>query len=293
MFEELIERGLVKEKAYPNGLSVFKYTRKVFYDNLWDADPELLEARGMVIETATGDKVIWPFTKVFNYHERGTDCDPDADIYAVEKVNGFMGSARMWKGTLVVSTTGTLDSEYADMARDYIEALDYGNMLDEFTYIFEICSPEDPHIIHQEEGAYLIGMRDMETGELVDEQRLDYEADMLGAYRPNWFYTTFKELVATMPDWRIEGYMVRELVTSETLMKIKGPHYLIKKFLMRLGQKKQEMMFNDKEQFLHFIDEEFYAIVHYITRWFDLEKWNNMTEQERRAVIEGYFNDIH
>ena len=89
MFQELIAKGLVKQKRYDNGLSVFKYTREVFYKALWNEDPLLLEARGMVLDD-DGNKVIWPFTKVFNHHENGTELDLDTVVVAPRKVNGFM-----------------------------------------------------------------------------------------------------------------------------------------------------------------------------------------------------------
>lgn len=293
MFQELIDQGLVKEKKYPNGLSVFKYTRRVFFDSLWDQDDLLMEARGMVLD-AEGNKVIWPFTKVFNYGERdtGLDVPDDKEVDVVWKINGFMAAATDYKGELIVSTTGTLDSEFAAMARDYIEELDTSCMLIDHTYIFEICSPDDPHIVQEVEGAYLIGMRDMQDGRMFTEEELDHEALILGALRPEHIVLQFRAAKAMVKTCRHEGYMIRDVETGATLMKIKSPHYLIKKFLMRLGQRKMEVMFEQKAEFLKFIDEEFYPIVHYITRWFTLDTWKALTEQERRAVIEEYFNEI-
>jgi hypothetical protein len=43
--QELLTR---KESTRYPGLFVKKYTRKVFYDNLWSENDELLEARGHV-----------------------------------------------------------------------------------------------------------------------------------------------------------------------------------------------------------------------------------------------------
>lgn len=292
MFESLVEQGLVTEKKYPNGLRVFKYTRKVFYDALWETDAMLLEARGMVL-AADDEKVIWPFTKVFNHGENGTTCEKNRIVQVIEKINGFMGAARIWKGELIVSTTGTLDSDYATLARSYIEELNTANMLAEYTYIFEICSPDDPHIVAELEGAYLIGMRNMETGELVDEARLDYEADMLNAPRAEWEECLFGVACDRLKDYRGEGFMIRDAETNEVLMKMKSPHYLIKKFLMRMGKNKMDTMFNDRPEFLKYIDEEFYGIVHYITERWDLGAWKAIDEQARRRVIEDYFLDVN
>lgn len=290
MFEELIKAGLVKQKRYENGLSVFKYAKKVFYDRLWETDELLLEARGMVLDDE-GNKVIWPFTKVFNYLEynAGADLWKDTQIIAPRKINGFMAAARMYKGELIVSTTGSLDSDFAVLARQHIEKLDTQRMLSRFTYLFEICDESDPHIVEEDEGAWLIGARSMTSGGMVGEEFLDDIAYKIGALRPEVFYGTFGELWEMVRECKHEGWMVILASTGETVCKIKSPHYLSKKFLMRMGDKKVDNMFDCKEEFMKTLDEEFYAIVNYITRWWDKDKWKATTETERRSVIEKYF----
>src|SRR5947207_6854977 len=196
MFQELIDQGLVKQKRYENGFSVFKYSREVFYRALWNTNPLLLEARGMVLAD-DGTKVIWPFTKVFNHHENGTELALDTKVIAPRKVNGFMASARYWKGELIVSTTGTLDSDFAKLARSYIEKLEgIEIMAANITVLFEICENSDPHIVAEEEGAYLIGGRYMENtmyeGEMLTEGQLDVWANLIGAKRPEVFMGTFR-----------------------------------------------------------------------------------------------------
>lgn len=294
MFEELIAKGLVKQKRYDNGLSVFKYTREVFYKALWNEDPLLLEARGMVLDD-DGNKVIWPFTKVFNHHENGTELDLDAKVIAPRKVNGFMASVRFWKGELIVSTTGTLDSDFVALARKHIEKLDV-DLLETYasvqTLLFEICDASDPHIVEEEEGAYLIGARCMEGegfGQMAPELVLDVFAQFLGAKRPEVFRGTFREVLELLKDCKHEGYMVRLTEREETVMKLKSPHYLAKKFLMRMGQKKVDFMFTNKEEFLKTIDEEFYGVIDWITSSIDKDGWVAMTDQQRRENIEYYF----
>lgn len=295
MFKSLIEQGLVKEKKYPNGLSVFKYARKVFYDALWNTDPLLLEARGMVLD-AEGNKVIWPFTKVFNYNENGTTLHPDTPVVCPRKVNGFMASVRWYHDELLVSTTGTLDSEYVAMARKHIEKLQgIEVMASNCTVLFEICDPSDPHIVEEEVGAYLIGGRYMENtcfeGEMLEEGQLDVWATLIGAKRPEVFRGTFGEVLDLLKECKHEGYMVRLADTEETVMKLKSPHYLTKKFLMRMGKNKVEYMFNEKEAFLKNTDEEFYAVVHHITRWYTIEDWQARDDVARRSIIEDFFEN--
>ena len=73
--DDLVEQGLVKKKTYTKGkykgLSVLKYSRKVFFDNLWHLDDRLLECRGTVVDEAD-NIIVLPFKKVFNFGENGT-----------------------------------------------------------------------------------------------------------------------------------------------------------------------------------------------------------------------------
>ena len=287
-FSHLIAKGLVKEKVYPNGLRVLKYARKVFYDNLWHTDPLLLEARGIVLD-ADDNIISWPFTKVFNHNENGTVCDPDRLVDIVRKVNGFMASVTIYHDELLISTTGSLDSDFVELARKHIDGLKAEAFVPGFTYIFEICDKSDPHIVEEEEGAYLIGCRRLGDGAMAVEGQLDDLAEDVGALRPEWTEGTFfeaEEYVATVEH---EGLMIRDAWDGETIMKIKSPHYLTKKFLMRMGQKKVETMFLDPIGFARWIDEEYYDLYEWIITNYTLAQWLSFDDKVRRSVIEGYF----
>ena len=160
MFQDLIDRKLVKGSTVGD-LTIYKYTKRVFFDNLWGEDSRLLDARGMVLDSE-GNKVIHPFTKVFNYGENGTTVPRDQKVKWVRKVNGFMAAARWYKDSLLVSSTGSLTSDYVKLAYRVITK-DIGSncilwkSLHEYTLLFEICDPSDPHIVAEKAGAYLIG----------------------------------------------------------------------------------------------------------------------------------------
>lgn len=292
MFNHLVEAGLVKQKRYENGLSVFKYTRKVFYDALWNTDPLLLEARGMVLDDE-GNKVMWPFTKVFNHYENNTTCENDRLVDVVYKVNGFLGVVGEYKGNTIYGTTGTLDSDYAKMVEKHVgDRISDQTQTEGFTWLFEICDASDPHIVQEEEGAWLIGIRRNRDGAMATETQLDAYAQLCGFKRPTWEQMTFGEAVQLSAVSKNEGFMIRDAWSGEFLMKIKTPHYLTKKFLMRMGNKKVDFMFENKSELFKTIDEEFYGIVNYITRHWNAEKWKLVSETERRAVIEKYF-EVH
>lgn len=78
-FDDLLKDGLVVQKHYPNGLKLTKYHNKVFYKNLWNLDPRLLEARGIITDQ-DDNIIVWPFTKVFNHHENGVNIPRDQDV---------------------------------------------------------------------------------------------------------------------------------------------------------------------------------------------------------------------
>lgn len=288
MFDHLVKAGLVKQKRYENGLSVFKYTRKVFYDALWNTDPLLLEARGMVLDDE-GNKVMWPFTKVFNHNENNTVCDAERLVDVVYKVNGFLGVVGEYKGETIYGTTGTLDSDYAKMVEKHVSDYIPANLLKGFTWMFEICDVSDPHIVHEQEGAWLIGVRRNSDGAMATEYQLDDFALAGGFMRPEWTQMTFGEATQLAATSKNEGFMIRDAWTGEFLMKIKTPHYLTKKFIMRMGAKKVDFMFDNKVELFKTIDEEFYGIVNYITSSWTAENWKLVSEVERRAVIEKYF----
>lgn len=294
MFKDLIDRKLVKGNTVGD-LTIFKYTKRVFFENLWNEDSRLLDARGMVLDSE-GNKVIWPFTKVFNYGENGTTVPRDQKVKWVRKVNGFMAAARWCKDNLLVSSTGSLNSDYVQLAHQVITK-DIGHhcalwaSLHEYTLLFEICDPSDPHIVTEEAGAYLIGMREMKTGRMMSEQFCDWVAVKAGWLRPTHGEAQFDDVVKWSKLCEHEGFMIRSLETGELLLKLKSVHYLTKKFLMRMGGNKVDFMYDQTDKLKETLDEEFYSVVDFITQNISKDYWKALTDQERRETLEGFFNE--
>lgn len=297
--DDLVEKGLVSKKSYTegdySGLSVLKYKNKVFWDNLWHTDSRLLECRGMVVDSED-NVVIWPFTKIFNRFENGTDLPLDQQVVCIRKVNGFMATASLHGEKLLVSTTGTLDSEFSDLARKYLEnmKLDLVEFPEDYTFIFEICDSSDPHIVEEEDGAYLIGMRDLSlNGAMLEEYRLDRVAEVIGAKRPEWHNMFFSDVIKYSKSVTHEGFVIRNIRTdeenSELLLKIKSPHYLAKKFLMRGGDNKWDMIWDNPQEAKKRVDEEYYSLVEWLRFAFEKEEWKSLDSQLRREKIETYF----
>lgn len=298
--DDLIARGLVRAKTYTEGqfagLRVFKYHGRVFWDNMWKQDPRLKECRGIVVDQ-DDNVILHPFTKIFNRGENKTDLAMDRVVIEVEKINGFMAGATVYKGKWLVSTTGTLDSDYARLAEEVIQfynpypSLDIGYtqegaMWRSLDLMFEICHPSDPHIVEQEPGAYLIGARCRGTGRMLSESALDGICPV-GWKRPAWRKCLFADTVEAAKSCKHEGFVVRDVDSGELLLKIKSPHYLAKKFFMRGGIKKCDLIW-DTDRVKKSVDEEYYPLLDYIRANYTKEAWLALQEQERRLKIEAY-----
>lgn len=295
---KLVEGGLATKKRSPCGLfEMYKYSKKVFYDNLWVQDPLLVRARGIVLDFA-GNIVQHPFTKVYNYMENGCVVNDDATVVAVEKVNGFMGSVTInpYTKSLLVTTTGSFESDYVGYVNDFLTAdvrRGIYRLQEDLTLLFEVVHESDPHIIEYSEegrGLYLIGARGKgaESVELC-EQELDVIAKTLGVKRPAWSLIKFKDLKSLLKDCKHEGFMVRKnSKRQKTLLKLKSPYYLTAKFFARLSDKKVKFMLSNPSAFKRTIDEEYYGLVDYLSE----TDFSTLTESARLLLVKRYFERV-
>jgi hypothetical protein len=191
---------------------------------------------------------------------------------------------------ILVSTTGSLDSDFVGYAKEMLpldkmeEAL---RAFPTYTFTFEIVHPDDPHIIEENVGAYLIGARFKYLGsDQMQQVTLDQLAADWGVYRPQYFTTTFGELLYLYKNYKREGYVVYDLESS-TVLKLKTPYYLVSKFIART--KKLELVFdkNYKQRF----DEEFYPLCEWLQDYYNREDFSNIPEQQRLDIIRGYFDE--
>ena len=132
-----------ESSAYP-GLYVLKYSKQVFYKNSWDNFLE--ECRGAVVDE-NFNLIAYPFTKIYNFgiESRAPVIGFDTKVTAFRKVNGFMASVTWYNGDLLISTTGSLDSEYVEMVKQLIplsdQLMDYFEVLDILDMLFLLAKP--------------------------------------------------------------------------------------------------------------------------------------------------------
>jgi len=289
---------LVKAKdsiAFPK-LKVLKYNNRVFYDSLWN---EFLEnCRGTVVDE-NYNVVSRPFTKIYNFRveNESPQLDDDTEVIAYRKVNGFLCNVTTYDGQLLVSTTGSTDSEYVDMAKKMMQL---HMPLDEWfavlstrdyeghTFMFECVHPNDPHIIPETAGIHLLGFRknswdSLTLGYQFSEVNKDI-ATQLKCHYVEHISTTVGELVAMSKQVKHEGFVA---YTSDNVsFKIKSPYYLVQKWLAR--NPKIDKILDLKNDIKKNIDEEYYNLVDYIRSVSNV--YVAMSEQERLSLIRDYFS---
>ena len=274
--------SLVSMKPAGDGLFVLKYKKKVFFDNLWN--DYLEECRGTIVDEDF-NIVQYPFTKIYNYgvEAKSPVLDPSTPVTAYRKVNGFMAAVTWYNDDILISTTGSTDSDYVQYIRNMIgdDMFRYRELLEQtnYTWLFECCHPSDPHIVPEEAGMYLLGARRKEYGSDIDTAQwsdwMEASARILRCKVPESYRVTVGELIEMSKKVQHEGFV---FYTDDGISsKIKSPYYLVNKFVARCGNTDKLMRRDIKKN----IDEEYYDLVDAIQA--DIETFSVMNEQERLA----------
>lgn len=265
---------------YP-GLYVLKYTNRVFYDDLWNRFVE--ECRGTVIDRDF-NIVSRPFTKIYNFgiEKKAPKLAEDVVVDAWRKVNGFMCAVTWYNDDILISTTGSLDSDFCAMARELIDVEKYRAVCSAWpnmTFMFECVHRDDPHIIPEQEGMYLIGYRskDWDSKTKIDPKSLEIFSRQLGTLPVEYSRVTVGELSAMTKACRHEGFVF--YTEDGKSSKIKSPYYLTSKWVAR-NPRTDKLM---RDDFKQSIDEEYYPLVDKIRE--NIEAYTAMDEQTRLAWV--------
>lgn len=308
--EGLVSDGWRKDEngertPHPDGFKIYKYGKKVHFKRLWKTNPVFEKARGLVLDIS-GDIVVHPFDKIYNYgeYDTGINVEKDRSVHVVEKLNGFLGciSKHPFKEELLFSTTGSLTSPFIQYIKDFInydsekKLLTYLND-NKQTLMFEVIHPEDKHIIEytsEQQGLWLIGARGLNFHDKpLNEVSLDIIGKKTGFRRGFWYEAKFGEVLEKLQNSELEGFMVRDAATDDTLMKIKTNYYLVTKFIGRLGPKMTQIMFSNPEKFKKdYVDEEFFPMVDFIVKDKKKEDFEIMESKERVEYVRGIVNHI-
>lgn len=297
MFKEKLQQfvidntKLVSKKPAGPGIFVLKYKKSVFFDNLWNDFLE--ECRGTIVDNDF-NLVTYPFTKIYNYgvEQRAPVFAADEQVTAFRKVNGFMVAVTYHNGDVLVSTTGSTDSDYVDMAKEMmLKHMPWADWQMEFanddmrgmTVMFECVHPNDPHIVPEEAGMYVLGYRENEWGSKVghDPFMLKDLGSMLKCHVPESYTTNMARLQQMAKECKHEGFVFYS--ADGRGAKIKSPHYLVSKFVARNPRTDKLMRPNVKQS----LDEEYYPLIDAIQA--DIEAFTALDEQARLSWVRTFF----
>jgi hypothetical protein len=279
----LVNRGLATLKN-DGKYTTFKYHRRAMYDYLWHDVPELLECRGHVYYNSTKELIQAAPRKSFNYLERGywSSMPLDTPVEMYKKVNGYMACATLHNDALIVSTTGTTTSEYAQWAKELLfrDYRMYEMVVDfDVTTLFEVVVPQDPHIVQEREGLHLLGVREKANGK---------------------FHPMGESIHCTLEQARQiadndigEGFMMYPMLPDgsydyNNCCKLKTPYYVGKKYLMRMTAKNIENMYKNPEVIGMLINDAWYDVPRLIVSNVHKETWLAMNDQQRRVILEDF-----
>ena len=274
---------LVSMKPAGDGIYVLKYKKKVFYDNLWN--DFIAECRGTIVDDEF-NVVSRPFTKIYNYgiEKEAPVLPADTVVDVYRKVNGFMVAVTWHNGGLLVSTTGSTDGDFVAMARELIDVERYRRVCAEWyntTFMFECVHRNDPHIIPETEGMYLLGYRpkDWTSKVSLTPKMLRMLEIEFGTIPVEHFRMSMAELLNAVKSVRHEGFVF--YTADGVSAKIKSPYYLTSKWVAR--NPRTDKLVDLNRDIKQNLDEEFYPLVDAIRA--NIVEYTAMDEQARLAWV--------
>ena len=283
------ESGLVNMKPAGDGIFVLKYKKKVFYDNLWN--DYIAECRGSIVD-ADFNLVAYPFTKIYNYgiEKEAPKLNKEEMVTAFRKVNGFMVACTWYNGDVLVSTTGSTDSDYVGYAKEMMlthapwadwQMAFSTNDMQGMTVMFECIHPSDPHIVPEKAGMYVLGYRENTWRSQVghDPFMLQELGRMFNCFVPESTTTNMARLEQMAKECKHEGFVF--YTADGVSAKIKSPYYLTSKWVAR--NPRTDKLVDLNKDIKHNLDEEYYPLVDAIRA--NIVEYTAMDEQARLAWV--------
>ena len=227
---QLIEHNGLLLIRYGNYADVFGGEDDVTPDEFWDKyDGFYLECRSVVIDISENRLVVTPFKKFRNLDE----CEETSieniskrikDAKCVEfsdKLDGSMQAVRYYNDNIVMCGSTSLNPESSWRLKDgyhmlfqragYIDLIMDNPLL---TFIFEYISMKDAHVVvysKDQEGLYLIGIRNSVTGEEYSYKEVNRFANKYSIPTTRVFDKTLDDVIKELDDKKsneAEGFVV-------------------------------------------------------------------------------------
>ena len=153
IFKKYIDDGLISVQSHPERqhIKIYNYTHDCQYSRAWD--DVTMTARGLIIDTDTGEVLARPFKKFFNLdelHSLGMSV-PNETPHIFEKYDGSLGISYILDDKAYIATRGSFTSEQALFATEWLhkhkDLHDYILAHPDYTFLFEIIYPENRIVV--------------------------------------------------------------------------------------------------------------------------------------------------
>jgi RNA ligase len=212
------EDGLLYKQVHPSlPLTIWNYSEKVQYENLWNET--LLMCRGLVTDNE-GNIVAKPFDKFFNIEEGKYTPTENFEVY--EKMDGSLGIVFWYEGQWILATRGSFTSDQAIKGTEILKKYNTDIMFRHMTFCFEIIYPENRIVLDygDDEKLVMLGAFDKNGKEYDVEMWREYGFDVVKKYDGINDYKQLKEMVKNDQ----EGFVVK--FSNGNRIKVKGVEYL-------------------------------------------------------------------
>ena len=212
------EDGLLYKQVHPTlPLTIWNYTEKVQYENLWDE--VTLMCRGLVTDNK-GDIVATPFQKFFNIEEGKFEPTEKFEVY--EKMDGSLGIVFWYEGKWILATRGSFTSDQAIKGTEILKKYNTDILFRHMTFCFEIIYKENRIVLDygEDEKLVMLGAFDRWGKDYDISDWDEWGFDVVKKYDG---IKDFKELKAMVKDDQ-EGFVVK--FSNGDRIKVKGVEYL-------------------------------------------------------------------
>jgi RNA ligase len=228
--ESLVETQQVRKGVHPRlPLAIYNYSAAVQWRDEWD--DTLMQCRGLVLDSKTGEIVACPMRKFFNYADKKHDASAmkmeNCDV--LEKLDGSLGILFKDQGEWIFASRGSFISTHAQKGMEM--AKEKGILekcKEEFTYMFEMIYPDNRIVVNYGDRTDLVliamvhtrSSLDLALGDVVDE------AKRLGLSTPRIHDSTKTyESLQSQNVKNEEGYIIRSRISGERV-KLKFNEYV-------------------------------------------------------------------
>lgn len=281
--EAYIKDGWVTKRKHPDlSLWIYNYTPKTQFDKHWDEITT--QCRGLILDI-NNNVVAIPFKKFFNYGELPQETLPKLPFTVTEKIDGSLIIICRYEKNIIISTRGSFTSQQAQRAKE-IWYNKYSNLesniLENYTYLFELVDPENKIIVDYGDTSDLIAL-EYTNNDLLQYNYLTHPFNFTKQYT---HFDNIEQVNNFEPHWENrEGYVIK--FSNGYRIKVKSMEYFrLHKIISNLSEKTiWESLKNNDALDLQNIPDEFYQWAHNVKNKF-LDDYNKIEEYCKKAVIQ-------